>query len=493
MRILLFSMPDMAPEFMRSWQAPNLALSSITGNIKGHEVHMADLVLVRNRLKETIEGLLNDYKPDVVGLSAMSFQFHTARRIAALTKKINKDIKTVLGGYHATLMYEEIVDTGEAEPFDFILRGEGDLSFGELLQAIEGKARYEDVKGLSFRHMGTFVHNPPRPLEDLSNIAVPNRTNRVLRGYLFSARQLDIIETSRGCTMPCNFCSMNQMYGRSFRMYAIERVIEDIANAKKQGARYLAIADDNICLNLKRLEELCDAIIHAGHNDIAYVVQASSVGMSSSARLIEKMARAGFEIVFLGIENVSERNLKLMKKGNILDKTKQAIEYLHKYNMLIVGGMILGHAEDGEEDIAQNYEFFDKNDIDFFADQVITPYPKTGMREELLKENLITNPHDYRKYNGFWANVRTKHLSSEELQFLKWKYRRKYSTFYKTTPVFKYRFPLVDLLRVFALRPYYRTKDMVRAFGKTEREVFEDRMQQFNSLNDFPELNTSAH
>lgn len=492
MRILLFSMPNMVPE-LRSWQAPNLALSSITGNTKGHEIHMADLILVRDRLKEAVKDLLNDYKPDLIGLSAMSFQFDTARRIADLIKRLNKDIKTVLGGYHATLMYKEIVGEGRAEPFDFILRGEGDLSFGELLQAVDGKARYEDIKGLSFRSGGTFVHNPPRPLEDLSRIAVPNRTNRIWRGYVLSARQLDIIETSRGCTMPCNFCSMNHMYGRSFRTYAIERVIEDIANAKKQGARYLAIADDNVCLNLKRLEELCDAIIRAGHNDVAYVVQASSVGMSSSERLIEKMARAGFELVFLGIENVSERNLRMMKKGNILDKTKLAIEYLHKHKILIVGGMIIGHAEDREEDIAQNYEFFDRHDIDFFSDQIITPYPKTGMREELLKENLVTNPYDYRKYNGFWANVRTKYLSSDELQFLKWKYRRKYSTFYKTTPVFKYRFPLVDLLRVFALRPYYRTKDTVRALRKTEREIFEDQMHWFESLNEFPELNTSVN
>lgn len=492
MRILLFSMPDMVPE-LRSWQAPNLALSSITGNTKGHEVYMADLILVRNRLKEAIKGQLNDYKPDVVGLSAMSFQFATARRIAAFIKHLNKDIKTVLGGYHATLMYKELADTGEAESFDFILRGESDLSFGELLQAIEGKARYEDVKGLSFRHMGTFVHNPPRPLEDLSKIATPNRTNRIWKGYTFSTRQLDIIETSRGCTMPCNFCSMNRMYGRSFRTYAIERVIEDIANAKKQGARYLAIADDNICLNLKRLEELCDAVIRAGHNDISYVVQASSAGMSSSERLIEKMAQAGFELVFLGIENVSERNLKTMKKGNIIDKTKRAIEYLHRYNILIIGGMIIGHAEDREEDIAQNYEFFDKNDIDFFSDQIITPYPKTGMREDLLRENLVTNPYDYRKYNGFWANVRTRYLSSDELQFLKWKYRRKYSTFYKTTPAFKYRFPLVNLLRVFVLRPYYGTKDTLRALRKTEREIFEDQIRWFDGLNTFPELNTSVN
>ena len=205
------------------------------------------------------------------------------------------------------------------------------------------------------------------------------------------------------------------------------------------------------------------------------------------------MARAGFELVFLGIENVSERNLKMMKKGNILDKTKRAIEYLHKYKILIIGGMIIGHAEDREEDIAQNYTFFDEHDIDFFSDQIITPYPKTGMREELLRENLVTNPYDYRKYNGFWANVRTKYLSSDELQFLKWKYRRKYSTFYKTTPVFKYRFPLVDLLRVFALRPYYRTKDTIRELRKTERGIFEDQIRWFESLNEFPELNTPVN
>ncbi|MCB7128836.1 MAG: radical SAM protein [Candidatus Brocadiales bacterium] len=492
MKILLFSMPDMVPE-LRSWQAPNLALSSITGNTKGHEINMVDLVLLRGRLKENIKGLLNDHKPDLIGLTAMSFQFHTASRIATFVKGLNPDVKTVLGGYHATLMSEEIAKEGKAEPFDFIIRGEGDLSFGELLQAIEGKARYEDIKGLSFSRDGSFIHNAPRPLEDLSKIAIPNRTNRLLKGYAFGTTQLDVVETSRGCTMPCNFCSMNQMYGRSFRTYPIERVIKDIANAKKQGAKYLAITDDNVCLNIKRLEELCDAIISAGHNDVSYVVQASSVGMSSSERLIEKMARAGFEMVFLGVENVSKRNLEKMKKGDILDKTKRAIEYLHKYNILIIGGLIIGHSEDREEDIAQNYEFFDKHDLDFFSDQIITPYPKTGMREELLRENLITNPHNFRKYNGFWANVRTKHLSSDELQFLKWKYRRKYSTFYKTTPAFKYRFPLVDLPKVFALRPYYRTKDMIRAIGKMEHQVFEGQMRWFNSLNEFPELVTTAN
>lgn len=489
MRILLLSMPDMVPAF-RGWLPPNLAISSITGNLRGHDIHMADLILVRNKLTSSIKNLLIEYKPEVIGFSAMSFQFNTARRIAEFIKSLDKDIKTVLGGYHATLMYKEIAEDGNAEPFDFILRGESDLSFGELILAIEGKAIYGDVMGLSFRQNGKFAHNPPRPLEDLSKIALPNRTNRVWQGYAFGIKQLDIFETSRGCTMPCNFCSMNQMYGRKFRTYSTDRVIKDIANAKKQGAKYLAIADDNITLNPRRFEELCDAITEAGHNDIGYIVQTSCTGIASSDTLAEKMARAGFEFIFLGIENVSERNLRIMRKGNIINSIKRAVELIHKNNMLIIGGMIIGNSEDKEEDIAQNYEFFDRYNIDFISDQIITPYPKTGIREELIKAGLVTNLDDYRKYNGFWANVCTKYLDSEELQFVKWKNKKKYSTFYKTTPTFKTRFPLVYLLRVLLLRPYCRVKDTIRSLGKTEKEVFLEEMGHFNHLNDFNELNT---
>ena len=76
----------------------------------------------------------------------------------------------------------------------------------------------------------------------------------------------------------------------------------------------------------------------------------------------------------------------MMNKGNLLEKTKRAIEYLHNNNILIVGGMIIGHSEDKEEDIAQNFEFFDKVNIDFYGEQIITPYPKTGMRDILIKE-----------------------------------------------------------------------------------------------------------
>lgn len=486
MKILLCSMPDTVPQFTsKTWRAPNLAISSIAGNIEGHDVSLADLVLKRDTLKDAILNLLKTHKPDVFGLSAMSFQFATAKKIAGLIKSVNKNIKTVLGGYHATLMYEELSQSDDGEPFDYIIRGEGDLCFGEMLDAIEGKRKHEDVPGLSFRHNDRFVHNPPRPLEDLENIKLPDRTRRLWNGYVFSGSQLDMIETSRGCTMKCNFCSMQRMYGRTFRTYSIERILADIENARKQGATYLAFADDNITLNVKRFEEICDAIANAGHNKIGYIVQASTTGIASSPTLVEKMAKAGIRVVFLGIENVSERNLKLMNKGSVIEKTIKAVEYLHNNNILIVGGMILGLPDDDEEDIAQNFEFFDKLDIDFYGEQIITPYPKTSSREDLLKAGLVTNVDNFSKYNGFWANVRTNNLSSDELQFLRWKYKRRYSTFFKTTPAFKANFPKVNLLRVLALRPYFRLKNFIKYYGKTERQIFEMEMANIARTNEF--------
>lgn len=481
------SMPDTVPQFSaKTWRAPNLAISSLAGNIQPHhDVALADLVLKRNNLLPSLKKAIEDYQPDIIGLSAMTFQFDTARKIATFIKSLQKDIKIAIGGYHATLMYEEIASADDDNPFTYIVRGEGEETFRDLLEAMEGGREWKDVPGLSYRHNGRFLHNPPRPLENLDTIKLPRRDVRIWNDYLFSGKVLDMVETSRGCTMTCNFCSMNRMYGRTFRTYSFDRIMQDLANAKKFGAKYIAFSDDNITLNVKRFESLCDAIVEAGHNDLRYIVQASTSGIASSPTLALKMARAGIQIVFLGIENVSERNLKIMNKGGMLEKTKKAIDYLHCNNILIVGGMILGHAEDKEEDIAQNFEFFDKADIDFYGEQIITPYPKTGMRDILIKEGLVTNVNDYKKYNGFWANVKTKYLSSDDLQFLRWKYKRKYSTFFKTTPAFKANFLIVNLLRVIVLRPFYRIKNFFTSIGKTERDLFEKDMKRFAEMNKF--------
>lgn len=486
MNILLMSMPDCAPHFnAKRWKSPNLAISSIAGNVEGHTVYVADLILRRDRVAETVKELIAEYRPDVVGLTAMSFQFATAWRIAGLVKSLNKDIRTVLGGYHATLMYDEICKSEESESLDFLVRGEGDLCFNELLEAINGKRDMESVLGVSFRNGGCFIHNPPRPLEDLSKIKIPDRSKRIWKGYQYYGFTLDIVESSRGCVMPCNFCSMDKMYGKTFRRFSVERILADISNAKQHGANFVVFSDDNFTLDIKGFESLCDAIVDAGHNDIRYIIQASSTGIASSNTLVEKMARAGFRIVFLGIENVSEENLRLMKKGNIIEKTKLAVKRLHEHNIMIVGGMIIGNPNDKEEDIARNYEFFVDLQIDFFADQILTPYPKTGMRDELLNAGLVTNTNDYSRYNCFWANIKTNHLGPEDLQFLRWKYNKKYANYICTTPAFIKNYPLAYYYRQYFRRPFLKLKNKLSGNNLSAMELYTRDMARAEAMNKF--------
>src|ERR1700748_274563 len=109
MNILLLSMPD-SFEHMPTLaiRMPNGALVSLAGNVDPHHnVAVADLILCQDKVRETVTRLINEHKPDVVGMSVMTFQRRTAARIADLIKTIKPDTKIVAGGYDPSLAYEE--------------------------------------------------------------------------------------------------------------------------------------------------------------------------------------------------------------------------------------------------------------------------------------------------------------------------------------------------------------------------------------------------
>src|SRR5262249_36996913 len=199
---------------------PNGALTSLAGNVDAHHrVAVADLILVQRRVRETIERLVREVEPDLVGLSVMTFQRHTALRIVELIRRLRPAARVVIGGYDASLAPDAYTnpDTG----IDFIVRGEGEVTFRELVRTLECGADLSGVTGLSFRCGERFTHNPDRPVSGLEDgeVRLPNRDARVLRGYTMVGRQVDVVETSRGCTFDCSFCSIIEMRGRNFHTY----------------------------------------------------------------------------------------------------------------------------------------------------------------------------------------------------------------------------------------------------------------------------------
>ncbi|HEX6465262.1 MAG TPA: radical SAM protein, partial [Vicinamibacterales bacterium] len=436
MRVLLLSMPDSfehTPSL--AMRMPNGALASLAGNVgAGHDVRVADLILAQSTVAATVTRLMREFDPDVVGLSVMTFQRRTAFRLIRLIRSMKPEVVVVAGGYDPSLATEvyEPPSTG----VDFVVRGEGELTFRALLRALSHGEDIASIPGLSYRAAdGTFVHTPARGVSDLDGgeIGLPNREARVLTGYTFLGRPIDIVETSRGCTYDCSFCSIIEMRGRNFHTFDFTRVLADIADARSRGARAIFIVDDNITLNVARFEALCRAIVEAELHDVHYIVQAMTSSIAShGATLAPLMRRAGFRYVFLGIENILEDDLAFLRASaknaqreggrRVGNATLQAIDLLHREGLYVVGGIIVGNPDDTRESIEANLEFA-RDHVDWPYIQHPTPYPGTPMTEDFRRRNLIVN-EKVEEYDGTTAVVRTAHLSADEIEFLRWRAER---------------------------------------------------------------------
>ena len=413
---------------------PNGALASLAGNLDAtHEVAIADLILVQSAVRTTVEQLVRDHQPDIVGLSVMTFQRSTARRLISLIRALRPTTFIVVGGYDPSLAPDAW--THPALGVNAIVRGEGELTFRELLRALDLKRPLSSVAGLWFREGDVFMQTSPRPVTPVEKdtIAPPKREARVLSGYTMMGRPVDVVETSRGCTFDCSFCSIIEMRGRNFHRFPIPRVIADIADARRRGARTIFIVDDNITLDVERFKVLCEAIIDAGLADIDYMVQGMTSAIAAHGEeLAPLMRKAGFRYVFLGIENILEDDLAFLKAG-AKNSTREhgrrtgnasttAVDILHRHGMLVIGGLIVGNPDDTPDAIAANLAFARKY-VDWPYIQHPTPYPGTPMTRDFIERGLVVNQR-VEEYDGTTAVTRSAHLDAGEIEFMRWKAER---------------------------------------------------------------------
>jgi len=432
--LLLLSMPDSFEHMPTvAIRMPNGALASLAGNVDpDHQVAVADLVLVQSSVRSTVERLVRDLRPDVVGLSVMTFQRATAFRIARLVKTLRPSARIVVGGYDPSLAPEAYESCGD---IDFLVRGEGEQTLCALLRALENGAGLGAIAGLSYRTGDDLVHNTARPVMPLASeqLRLPNRDARVLRGYTLLGRTVDVVETSRGCTFDCSFCSIIEMRGRNFHPYPIDRVLADIADARAHGAEAIFLVDDNITLDVERFAELCEAIVDAGFQDSEYFVQAMTAPLAQhGARLAPLMRRAGFRYVFLGIENILDDDLMFLRAKaknarrehgrTVGNASIEAIDHLHRHGMYVVGGLIVGNPDDTLESIETNLAFA-RQYVDWPYIQHPTPYPRTPMTRDFRDRGLIVD-EDVAHYDGTTAVVRSEQVAAEDIEFLRWRAER---------------------------------------------------------------------
>jgi len=300
---------------------------------------------------------------------------------------------------------------------DAIFRGDGEEAIAEFCQG----EPFESIQGLSFRKNGELVHNPSREYGPIQEF-YPNRKLRRCKYELTVEEvplglEIDTVSSSRGCPFNCKFCSFtrNPWGGkRGWSARSPESVVNEIAEID---AKIVIFIDDLFTHDMERVERICDLLIERGIRK-KYVINAR-LEVAKHPRILDKMQRAGFVMLLLGIESAHDKTLRSMGKGFNTEKIRGYFKELRDRPMLLHGYFILGNIGESVEEMEQMVPFAHELGVDTLALTMLRNSPYSGL-EELVK----ASPSYHFAESG---KIYSDHCSIKQLRKLR---RRLYQEFY---------------------------------------------------------------
>jgi len=350
---------------------------------------------------------------DLVGISAITSTAPPSYRLADQVRAAG--IPVVLGGTHTTFMADEGLDHA-----DYVVRGEGEGAFLELVEALEGRGAVADIRNLSYWQDGRRVHNPERPkLADLDANPIPDfgLVAGWKRGGIVS------VATSRGCPFVCTFCSVPGMYGHAFRTHSIDRVLAELRVHRE--ASYIFFADDIFNANRRRTRELLSRMI-AEELTPEWGAQVRTE-VADDPEILDLMRRSRCFNVYVGFESINPRTLKLFNKKQDLAKIERSIERFHAHRIRIHGMFVVGSDEDDLETLDATARFATSRGIESVQFMILTPCPGSPDWDRLYargSKDILTR--DWSLYDGHHCVHQPRNLSPYELQVGAFRAMRKF-------------------------------------------------------------------
>ncbi|MEI6435956.1 MAG: radical SAM protein [Bacteroidota bacterium] len=334
------------------------------------------------------------YEADLVGFTAFSSTVSRAYELAKLYRE--KGIATVIGGIHASMCPDE------ASLFvDSVVIGEAESVWQKVIQDFENNNLQKIYKGAL-----TSLIKSPKPKRELFH-----------PGYIFAS-----IQTTRGCPMNCDFCSVTAFNGSQYRNRPIDEVIDEMAEIPQ---RNIFILDDNIVGATAKAQEraigLFNAMISRGINK-EWIGQAS-LNVADNEEVLKYAAKSGCRMLFIGIE--SEREDQLVganKRLNVkmgVNSYNAVFKKMHKYGIAAIAGFIFGWENDTIERLDHRVKFTRECHADSIQSTLLTPLPGTKLFERMKNEGrLVLNnfPDDWKHYGYESLVFNPTNMDRQEMQ-----------------------------------------------------------------------------
>ena len=375
------------PRFNGKSEIPPLGLASVASPLLEADINVLILDLDIGESQEMDERLLKclkEFKPAMVGVTSLSNSFASARHVFETVKAVNPEILTVLGGIHATVLFDKLLEDYGA--IDVIVRGEGEITFLELARHFIHLKPFSGIQGISYRQGHHVAHNEDSPLiRDLDSFPMP--AHHLIKGDCYRTRS---ISSSRGCIHECTFCSIQSQYHRIVRCRSTNHLIEEIQGLVYFGAKRIMFTDDNFTFSLKRVRDLCAEMIRQGFKrQVAFYAQGRLDDICRNPVMAGMLSEAGFQALYIGAESGSSDMLDYYQKGIHPDEVRQGVSFCVEQNLTPVVNFILLGPKDRPDTIRQTIRLAKQlfeNGAEIVYTETLIPYPGTPIKEELERD-----------------------------------------------------------------------------------------------------------
>lgn len=398
------------------WPPLNLAYIAAVAENNGHMVKIVDGEAEDLPTAKILERI-NEFKPDIIGMTATTPFFHVVVKLAEAIKGFNKSIPIAIGGAHITILQKEDFNLC----FDYAFLGEAEESWAQFLDRYGSGKDMSDIKGLLYRKGDEVVCTGlSEPIKNIDSIPYPARhllkLDKYNIGTLKGVKNFTTIMTTRGCPFECIFCS-TKVFGSRIRRRSLDSVMDEIKSIIYNfNIKHFTFLDDTLTLDRNYILQLCKRI---QAEDFSITFDGSTRANLVDDELIAEMAKAGLIRISFGLESVDPRIRKIIKKEVPLESYQKANQITNKYGIETLNSVMLGLPGETAETVESTLGYLrNARHIQQANLSIATPYPGTELYR-MAKEGqhglrLLTEDFSrYRRYGS--AVMEVNELSAQDL------------------------------------------------------------------------------
>jgi anaerobic magnesium-protoporphyrin IX monomethyl ester cyclase len=363
-------------------------------------------VIVDQRVDNDYARHIRELLPEIlfVGITSMTGeQLRYAVELVHLVKSLSPGTPIVFGGIHASLLPEQTI---QQKGVNLVGVGEGEAILPDIIRYYQKNLDISDVKGIYYKKDDIIFSTPPVGLLDLETLKLP------AWHLIDKSKYTEFgIQCGRGCPYQCTFCYNLKYNHRRWRFRNPETILEEIAFLTTEfGVHQINFLDDNFFTNLKRVEELCELIVHYGIPFKWGTTCRADDFKKFTPTFVDLIKQAGLETLFVGGESGSPKILKKINKGITVDDLISMAEITKKYNLFTVVSFMSGFPFETKEDRYMTYDIMDKistisPSLRVNGANVYTPYPGNDLFEEAVKKYGLVPPSELTGWNTFVFNM----------------------------------------------------------------------------------------